>query len=93
MFENPIQAAFTIIMLIMASIGAYCSHRMTHENPLWVRLVVLAPAIVGMFAPVVIVLGMYVPYVFDVVFAATVALLYSLVASRFSKTPWLDIRA
>jgi hypothetical protein len=46
----------------------------------------------GMFAPVLMLLGLYVPYEFDVFFACTVALLYALVASRFTSRPWLDIR-
>jgi uncharacterized membrane protein len=52
----------------------------------------MAPAIVGMFAPVAMLMGVYEPHAFDVVFAVAVALLYALVASRFSKYPWLDLR-
>jgi hypothetical protein len=83
---------FDIIMLTMVATGAYCAHHLSDENPCWVRLVVMAPAIVGMFAPVAVLMGLYEPRVFDVVFAVTVVLLYALVASRFSKKPWLDLR-
>lgn len=87
-----IQTIFIIVMLAMVTMGAYCAHHLNDNHPCWVRLVVMAPAIVGMFAPVVILMGSYTPYTFDVVFAVTVALLYALVASRFSTRPWLDLR-
>jgi len=87
-----IQTIFIIVMLAIVAMGAYCAHHLNDNHPRWVRLVVMGPAIVGMFAPVVILMGSYTPYTFDVVFAVTVALLYALVASRFSTRPWLDIR-
>lgn len=93
MCENATQVLFISVMVTMTVIGAYCAHHLDSSRPFWVRLVVIAPAIVGMFAPVVILMGVYVPYAFDVVFAATTALLYAMVASRFSDTPWLDICA
>lgn len=92
MCENPIQTAFVIVMILMVAIGAYCAHHLNDNHPCWVRLVVMVPAVLGMFAPVLMLMGLYVPYEFDVAFALSVALLYALVASRFSKTPWLDIR-
>lgn len=92
MRETLTQTIFVIAMLAMAVIGFYCAHHLSNKNPCWVRLVVMAPAITGMFAPVVMMMGSYTPYAFDVVFSVTVALLYALVASRFSQTPWLDIR-
>jgi hypothetical protein len=92
MYAALTQTAFVVSMLVMACIGAYCAHKMTDENPCWVRVVVLAPAIMGMFAPVIMLTGAYVPYTFDVIFAITVTLLYALVASRFSSKPWLDIK-
>lgn len=90
--ENIIHQLFVVAMICMAVIGAYCSHKLSSDNPRWVRLVVLAPSVFGMFAPVVLAMGIYEPYAFDVAFAIAVALLYALVASRFSDTPWLDLR-
>lgn len=92
MFDNPIQVAFVIVMISMTCTGAYCAHKLTGDNPWWVRLIVIFPAIMGMFGPVLMMMGLYVPYEFDVLFACAVALLYALVASRFSCRPWLDIR-
>ena len=92
MLANPIEAAFIAAMLAMACMGAYCAHHLNCDYPWWVRAIVMAPAVLGMFAPVVLLMGVYVPYVLDVLFAIAVALLYALVASRFSSTPWLDIR-
>lgn len=92
MLANPIEAAFIAAMLAMAITGAYCAHHLTGDHPCWVRLIVMAPAVIGMFAPVAILMGVYVPYLLDVTFAISVALLYALVASRFSSKPWLDIR-
>lgn len=92
MTSSPVVAAFLLAMLSMAAIGAYCAHRLSHDHPFFVRLIVMAPAIIGLFAPVVVAMGVYVPYVFDVIFAIAVAFLYALVASRFSSTPWLDLR-
>jgi uncharacterized protein (DUF983 family) len=92
MFDNPLPVAFVIVMVSMTCTGAYCAHKLTGEHPCWVRMIVMAPAIMGMFAPVLMLLGLYVPYEFDVVFACAVALLYALVASRFTSRPWLDIR-
>lgn len=92
MFSSPVVIAFVIAMLSMAVIGAYCAHRLDGDHPFFVRLIVMAPAVIGMFAPVVVAMGEYIPYFFDVIFAIAVSLLYALVASRFSSTPWLDIR-
>jgi hypothetical protein len=92
MCESPTQTIFVVVMLIMVGTGAFCAHHLNDQNPCWVRLVVMAPAIVGMFAPVAMLMGVYEPHAFDVVFAVAVALLYALVASRFSKYPWLDLR-
>lgn len=92
MFHSHLDFAFVAAMLAMACTGAYCAHHLNCNYPWWVRAIVMAPAVLGMFAPVVMALGVYVPYVLDVLFAVSVALLYALVASRFSSTPWLDIR-
>lgn len=91
-FVNLIEIAFVIVMICMTLTGAYCAHKLSGDHPCWVRMIVMAPAIMGMFSPVLMMLGLYVPYAFDVVFACVVALLYALVASRFSDMPWLDIR-
>jgi hypothetical protein len=92
MFTNPIETVFIAAMVSMVAMGAYCAHNLNNSHPLWVRLIVMAPAVIGMFAPVVIIMGVYVPYLLDVIFASSVALLYALVSSKFSDKPWLDIR-
>lgn len=92
MTATHLEVVFIAAMLVMATTGAYCAHHLNCDHPWWVRTIVMAPAIVGMFAPVTIVMGIYAPYVLDVIFAITVTALYGLVASRFSSNPWLDIR-
>lgn len=86
------QIIFTACMLMVACIGAYCAHKLGPHNPWWVRFVVMLPALLGLFAPILILKGDYVAYPLDVAFAISVVLLYGLVASRFSCRPWLDIR-
>ena len=73
MCESPTQTIFVVVMLIMVGTGAFCAHHLNDQNPCWVRLVVMAPAIVGMFAPVAMLMGVYEPHAFDVVFAVAVA--------------------
>lgn len=92
MFNTPIEIAYSLTMLIVAATGAYCAHNLNCSYPWWVRAIVMIPAVLGMFAPVLMVMGAYVPYLLDVFFAIAVAMLYALVASRFSSTPWLDLR-
>lgn len=85
------QDLFLTFMFLIVGIGFYCAFKMDSSNPLWVRLVVLGPAIFGMFAIVIIVRG-YTPSLILTAFAAVVAPMYALVASRFSCKPWLDIK-
>lgn len=87
-----INSIFIVCALIMSAIGAYCAYKLNADHPLVIRLIVMAPAIMGLFAPVLIYRGSYIPYEFDVIFMVVVILLYALVASRFSSTPWLDLR-
>jgi uncharacterized protein (DUF983 family) len=83
---------FVLIVLAKICIGFFCATRMTSENPLWVRLVVLAPALTGFYVLIEMLHGNYVAYAGDIYRTGAVIALYLLVASRFTDKPWLDIR-
>lgn len=87
-----IQLVFEVLMAIMACIGFFCAVRLNGSNPLWVRLIVLYPALAALCTIAAMMRGQYVAYVQDIVMAIGLALIYALVASRFTDNPWLDIR-
>ena len=87
-----VEVCFVACLLVLIGIGFYCSHRMTGQNPLWVRLVVLTPCLTAFATLAAIAIGQYTAFWPDVGRAISGMLIYALVASRFSSTPWLDIR-
>jgi len=87
-----IETIFLLLCIGLVVIGFGCTVALCGERPLWVRLVVLSPAFAAMFAIYGVGTCSYVPYIHDVVFQSTLLALYALVASRFTKTPWLDIK-
>ena len=87
-----IQVVFSVVMVIMACIGFFCSAKLSGEYPFWVRLIVLYPALAALCTLAAMMRGHYVAYVQDIVMAFGLAMLYALVASRFTNRPWLDIR-
>jgi hypothetical protein len=87
-----VQLVFGVLMAVMACIGVFCASRLSSDNPLWVRLIVLYPALAALCTIAAMMRGHYVAYVQDIVMAVGLALLYALVASRFTSHPWLDIR-
>jgi uncharacterized protein (DUF983 family) len=83
---------FVLIVLAKIGIGFFCANRLTSDNPLWVRLIVLAPALTGFYVLIEMLQGNYVAYAGDIYRTGAVIALYLLVASRFTDNPWLDIR-
>jgi hypothetical protein len=87
-----VQLMFEVLMAIMAGIGFFCASKLSSDNPLWVRLIVLYPALAALCTIAAMMREQYVAYIQDVVMAVGLALIYALVASRFTDKPWLDIR-
>lgn len=83
---------FILCMLVLIALGFYCSHRLDHTHPFWVRLIVLGPCMTAFASLAAMALGAYVAFWPDVARAVSVMLIYALVASRFTDNPWLDIR-
>jgi hypothetical protein len=87
-----IQSIFVILMLLLAAIGFYCAAKMSHENPRWVRLIVMLPALTALATLATVARGHYVAYWPDIARSLSVILIYALVASHFSAKPWLYLR-
>jgi uncharacterized protein (DUF983 family) len=83
---------FVLIVFAKIGIGFFCANKMTSDNPLWVRLIVLGPALTGFYVLIEMLHGNYVAYLGDIYRTAAVIALYLLVASRFTEKPWLDIK-
>lgn len=92
MHDHAIPVIYTLIMIATSSIGFYCAARMSGDYPRWVRWIVLSPALCALGVMAAMAQGEHVAYLGDVAFALSLALLYALVASRFSDRPWLDLR-
>lgn len=92
MTVHTIQIIFAVAMLALSVIGFYCAARLNGDYPLWVRLIVLYPALAALCTLAAMLRGHYVAYMQDIIMAVGLVLIYALVASRFSARPWLDIR-
>jgi len=83
---------FVLIVLAKIFICFFCAKKIKSVNPLWVRLIVLGPALTGFYVLIEMLHGNYVAYLGDIYRTAAVIALYLLVASRFTNNPWLDIK-
>ena len=92
MHNGVLEICFVGLMVLLALIGFFCAHKLSHQHPLWVRLVVLMPSLTALATIVAIANGDYVAYWPDVFREISGLLIYALVASRFTSNPWLDIR-
>ncbi len=92
MTTQTTQLVFVFMMLSLAIIGFYCAARLNSTYPLWLRLIVLYPALAALCTLGAMLKGHYVAYVQDIVLAFGTDLIYIVLASRFSDRPWLDIR-
>ena len=92
MTTHTIQIIYVFVMLAMIGIGVYCASHLNADYPLWVRLIVLFPCMVGLTVLLLMLKNEHVAYLGDIALALSFCLLYALVASRFSSRPWLDMR-
>jgi O-antigen/teichoic acid export membrane protein len=92
MTPQTLQIVFAIGMVVLCLIGFYCAARLNGDYPLWVRMIVLYPALAAMCTLGAMLRGHYVAYRQDIIMAVGVVLIYALVASLFSARPWLDMR-
>lgn len=92
MSTMTLQVVFSLVMVALAVIGFFCAAKLSGEYPLWVRLIVLYPALSAFCTLGAMLRGHYVAYTQDIVLAVGIMLLYAVVASRFTNNPWLDIR-
>lgn len=83
---------FTIIELAIVWIGFYCAVFLTNRNPLWVRLIVLLPALVALGVLASVFKHFYQPDWYGVSQALSNLAMYAVVASKVgNRTHWLDI--
>lgn len=87
-----IQIVFAACMVYITFLGFNCARSMTAENPLWVRMAVLSPALAALATLAAMAQDHYVAYEADILMAITMMLIYSVINSQFSSNPWLDIK-
>ena len=79
-------------LLVLIVIGFYCACKMNHSYPLWLRLIVLSPALSSFYKVSEVFMQGYIPTASDILQRFAGCLLYALVASKFSSKPWLEVR-
>jgi hypothetical protein len=87
-----IQVIFSICMAFLIVVGFNCARHMTATNPLWVRMIVLSPAMAALATLGAMVQDHYVAYETDILMAISMMLIYAVVNSMFTDNPWLDIK-
>jgi membrane protein CcdC involved in cytochrome C biogenesis len=87
-----IQVIFSICMLYLVILGFNCARKLTHENPMWLRVIVLAPALAALATLAAMLQDIYVAYEADILMAITMMLIYSVINSHFTDNPWLNIK-
>jgi len=88
----PVQLVFLTLMCMTILLGFFCAFKLNCDYPLWIRLIVLSPSLTSMFTVLQVFRQDYVAYESDIARAFASVAIYALVASRFTDTPWLDIR-
>lgn len=83
---------FVVLLLLVVGIGFFCAHRLDGSYLLVVRLVTVFPAVTALVILHAMVRGAYAPQALDLLKCLDCIFLYSMVASRFTTRPWLDIR-
>ena len=86
-----IQIIFIGCMLALIAIGFHCARNLTSDNPLWVRLIVLAPSMTAIVTLICMLKGLYVAYWADILRTLSVILIYILVGSVVAGRSWLRI--
>lgn len=81
-----------VSLLALAIIGFYCAYKMNLSYPLWLRLVVLSPALSSLYKIAEFFQGGDALIASDILQRLSICLIYALVASRFGEKPWLEMR-
>jgi len=84
------ELTFVLVTCIKIIIGFHCANQLTKDNPLCLRLTILAPALLGFYALIQMMQGGYVPYWADVYFTASMIPLYAFVGALLSGRNWLN---
>jgi len=84
---------FVLLNVLVLCVGFYCSYKLSDSRPCWVRMIVLSPVFVALYGIYVATNENYITYAHDIYEKLSLLVLYALVASRFSKAPWLDLKA
>jgi hypothetical protein len=92
MTASLVETVFIACLLVLIGIGFYCSHKLNHTHPLWVRVIVLLPCLTAFATLAAIGMDAYTAFWPDVACAVSEVLIYALVASKFTERPWLDFR-
>ena len=66
-----IQTIHMFCMLILAGIGFFCSAKLSDEHPLWVRLIVLSPALMALATLAAIVMDIVMNVIFEPLYQFT----------------------
>jgi hypothetical protein len=87
-----VNLAQLILMILIFVVGTFCSLKMTSQNPTWVRAIVLSPALAALYLIWAMLAGYYRAFFPDVILAVTILLMYGVIASKFTRTAWLDLK-
>jgi hypothetical protein len=84
---------FILLNVVILITGFYCSYKLCGSRPFWVRMIVLSPTFAAFYGIYVATQTDYTVYGHDILVEISLMFLYALVASSFSGTPWLDLKA
>jgi hypothetical protein len=88
-----ILAIYTMLTLCICMVGLWCGKRMSQMGVVWwVDMMVKLPAASAMLTLAEIIQGAYIAFLSDIFTALSLLAIYMVLASRFSGTPWLDLR-
>lgn len=90
--SNAVQLIFFLCMIATVWVGFFCAAKLDSDHPFWVRLIVLSPSLTALFTMAQVFREDYIAFEADIARAISMLLVYALIASRFTKNPWLDIR-
>lgn len=88
---TPLMAQ-ALVMVVIILTGFFCASKLDGTYLRFVRWAVLSPALTAFAMLTAMVLEIYVAFWVDVFFALSFLPVYAVVASRFTGTPWLDLR-
>jgi len=88
-----ILSIYTTLTLLVCVLGLWCGKRMSQMGIVWwVDIMVKLPAAAAMFTLAEILQGAYIAFVTDILTALSLLALYAVLASRFTRDPWLEKR-